>query len=47
MVTSSVDAADMQRARSYDIVIEYIDKPLTFQKLEQLQQLPALNGLPS
>jgi response regulator of citrate/malate metabolism len=42
MVTSSVDSADMQRARTYDIVIEYIDKPLTFQKLEDLQKLPAL-----
>ena len=42
MVTSSVDAADMERARTYDIVIEYIDKPITFRKLEDLQQLEAL-----
>jgi len=44
MVTSSVDAADMERARTYDIVIEYIDKPLTFRKLEDLQQFEVLNG---
>ncbi len=42
MVTSSVDAADIARSRTYDVVIEYIDKPLTFQKLKKLQQLQAL-----
>ena len=44
MVTSSVDPADKERARSYDIVIDYIDKPLTFRKLEELKRLEALNG---
>ena len=44
MVTSSVDTADKERARSYDIVIDYIDKPLTFRKLEELKRLEALNG---
>jgi len=44
MVTSSVDTADMERARAYDIVVEYIDKPLSFGKLEELQRLEALDG---
>jgi len=44
MVTSSVDPADMERARTYDIVVEYIDKPLSFGKLEELQLLEALDG---
>ncbi len=44
MVTSSVDTADKERACSYDIVIDYIDKPLTFQKVKKLQELEALDG---
>ncbi len=43
MVTSSVDTADKERARTYDIVIDYIDKPLSFRNLKDLKQLPALN----
>ncbi len=45
MVTSSVDAADMARSRNYDIVIDYIDKPLTFQKLDDLKQSDPLKSI--
>ena len=45
MVTSSVDGADLARSRNYDIVIDYIDKPLTLQKLEIMQELQALKDL--
>ena len=36
IVTSSVDSADMERANTYDIVVDYIDKPLDFQKMEDI-----------
>ena len=36
---------DLARSKACDIVIEYIEKPLTFQKLEDLQDLDSLSGI--
>ncbi len=45
MVTSSVDAADMARAQMYSVVFDYIDKPLTLKKLDDLQQSDQLASI--
>jgi PAS domain S-box-containing protein len=39
ILTSSVDHADIERARQYRCVSQYLTKPLTVAQIEQLQQL--------
>ncbi|CAM2864582.1 response regulator [Flavobacterium frigoris] len=37
MVTSSVDSADKEKAASYSKIIDFIEKPLNKEKLQQLK----------
>lgn len=39
MLTTSLDPLDMERARSFDVVKRYIDKPLTVEQLNDLRTL--------
>ena len=39
MLTTSLDPRDMERARSFDAVKRYIDKPLTVEQLNDLRTL--------
>ena len=41
MMTSSIDPADSQRAKTYEVIKHYIEKPITTQKLDILCQLIA------
>jgi CheY-like chemotaxis protein len=36
MLSSSIDAADIEKSRGYKMVVNYIAKPLTLQKLEAM-----------
>ncbi len=45
MVTSSVDGADKERAKTYDCVLDYAEKPLSWQFIEQLKSREKLEGL--
>ena len=36
IITSSVDPADIEKAKSYDAVSNYIVKPITIEKLKQM-----------
>ena len=42
LLTSSTDADDMQKSRTYHCVQDFISKPLTNDKLEPLSQLASL-----
>ncbi len=45
MVSSSVDASDIQKSKEYTQVIDYIEKPLTNVQIDQLKQLGPLKEL--
>ena len=38
IVTSSVDPKDMEKAQQYPSIVDFISKPLTFERLEDLEQ---------
>lgn len=42
MVTSSIDYNDKEKAKSYKRIINFIEKPITAKKCEQLKELPIL-----
>jgi len=41
IMTSSIDPADIERAKKYDVIKDYIKKPITASKLEMLCKLIA------
>ena len=41
IMTSSIDPADIERAKKYDVIKDYIMKPITASKLEMLCKLIA------
>jgi len=43
MVTSSIDQKDRIRAKKYQRVIDYIEKPVTLKHCESLKQLKPIN----
>lgn len=38
MVTSSVDRADKEKAAFYPMIIDFVEKPLNKEKLQQLKE---------
>ncbi len=38
VLTSSIDPSDIQRADQYDIIIQFISKPLTFNIIKEIKQ---------
>lgn len=42
MVTSSIDKSDRAKATQYSLVIEFLEKPLNVEMMENLKKLPAL-----
>jgi CheY-like chemotaxis protein len=43
MVTSSIDRTDKLKAKEYPNIVEYIEKPITMAKIEELKKLKELN----
>ncbi|MBQ0908119.1 response regulator [Flavobacterium sp. F-328] len=39
IMTSSIDPVDIEKAKKYAVVKYYIDKPITIQKLQYMQQI--------
>ena len=39
MLTTSLDPRDQERAKTYDVVKDYMDKPLTVERVQQLTAL--------
>jgi len=42
MVSSSIDYNDKEKAKNYDRIINFIEKPITAKNCEQLKELPIL-----
>jgi len=42
MVSSSIDYNDKEKAKKYDRIINFIEKPITAKNCEQLKELPML-----
>jgi len=42
MVSSSIDYNDKEKAKNYNRIINFIEKPITSQNCEQLKELPLL-----
>jgi CheY-like chemotaxis protein len=42
VLSSSIDPRDIQRASNYDIIIEFISKPLTLKVIKEIKQHSAL-----
>ncbi|RKS50561.1 response regulator receiver domain-containing protein [Gillisia mitskevichiae] len=42
MVTSSIDYNDKEKAKNYDKIINFIEKPITAKNCDQLKELPIL-----
>ncbi|TVQ71728.1 MAG: response regulator [Balneolaceae bacterium] len=45
MVSSSVDGADKEKAKTYSQVLDYVEKPLSPQFIEQLKSEKRMEGL--
>ncbi|PKG41063.1 response regulator [Psychroflexus sp. MES1-P1E] len=42
VVTSSIDLSDKEKSETYPVVIDFIEKPINIEKLNQLKQLKQL-----
>ncbi|MGB2087352.1 two-component system response regulator [Psychroflexus sp. ALD_RP9] len=45
LVTSSVDNADKTKAKDYNLIIDFIEKPIKVEQLKDLQKHPELKHL--
>lgn len=45
VVTSSVDRADHEKARQYERVFDYIEKPISIESCRRIKDIPALSEL--
>ena len=45
MITSSIDMADKNKVDQFANIIDYVEKPLTADKIHQLKQIPEIKQL--